>query len=367
MFVRTSLRTSLRRFSSQPPPPPPSSLPPSPPQHSTKTKVIYGGVVIAGYLLGVQQQVFLDIRELPNLLQRLYQKTLGDKDATANMTANFNNSVDGTQVATHNAQVTDEIYIDVSVDGSDPQRITLGLYHDVAPKTCHNFETLCTERIPLTQALLNNKKNHKLEGRVQTYVGSSFHRIIPNFMIQGGDWTKNDGTGGRSIFQGSKFRDETNGLNLKHSGAGTLSMANAGPNTNSSQFFITLAATPHLNGRHCIFGKITTGMDVVRAVERCGSRNGTPSKPVLIVGSGLVSRSSHKNRDLSSRSSKWLKHRLLELKRMQDEEGSPTVLDVASHREDIGLLQNALKSRSIKDKKTKTNAERIMKERLGRG
>merc|ERR1719265_1596072 len=115
------------------------------------------------------------------------------------------------------------------------------------------------------------------------YKDTIFHRIIPNFMIQGGDLTRGDGTGGESIY-GAKFADEN--FNLKHTGPGILSMATAGPNTNGSQFFITTVKTSWLDNRHVVFGKVIDGMDVVQAVEAVGTQSGKPSKPVTLVDSG---------------------------------------------------------------------------------
>merc|ERR1712048_38504 len=144
------------------------------------------------------------------------------------------------------------------------------------PKTAENFRALATGE-------KGKIKNGRHAGTSLFYKGSTFHRIIPDFMIQGGDFTDHNGRGGESIY-GAKFEDEN--FDLKHTGPMVLSMANAGPNTNGSQFFITTVTTSWLDGRHVVFGRVTKGEEVVKAIEKLGSRSGTPQATVTIADCG---------------------------------------------------------------------------------
>jgi len=158
-----------------------------------------------------------------------------------------------------------QVYLDVRLGSTEGGRVTVELRSDVVPRTAENFRCLCT--------------HEKGFG----FKGSSFHRVIPQFMCQGGDFTKHNGTGGKSIY-GGKFNDEN--FKLKHEGPGTLSMANSGPNTNGSQFFICTEKTDWLDDRHVVFGKVIEGMDVVRKMEACGSKSGKPTKKITITNCG---------------------------------------------------------------------------------
>ena len=159
------------------------------------------------------------------------------------------------------------VYFDILIGQSSPGRVVMELHSDIVPRTAENFRILCT--------------GEKGFG----FKGCPFHRIIPQFMCQGGDFTNKNGTGGRSIY-GNKFDDEN--FQLKHTKPGLLSMANSGPNTNGSQFFITLNKTEWLNDKHVVFGHVIEGMDVVREMERAGTQSGKTSRPVVISDCGEI-------------------------------------------------------------------------------
>ena len=160
----------------------------------------------------------------------------------------------------------EKVWFDITANGKPLGRIDMELRFDAAPKTAENFYQLCTGEAGFG------------------YKGSPFHRVIPDFMCQGGDFTNQNGTGGKSIY-GRTFQDEN--FTLKHTGPGVLSMANAGPNTNGSQFFLCTVKTPWLDGKHVVFGKVTPEtFGVVKKVEGFGSRSGKTSAEILIADCG---------------------------------------------------------------------------------
>uniref|UniRef100_A0AC11CYA5 Peptidylprolyl isomerase E n=1 Tax=Ovis aries TaxID=9940 RepID=A0AC11CYA5_SHEEP len=167
--------------------------------------------------------------------------------------------------AVKKARSNPQVYMDIKIGNKPAGRIQMLLRSDVVPMTAENFRCLCT--------------HEKGFG----FKGSSFHRIIPQFMCQGGDFTNHNGTGGKSIY-GKKFDDEN--FILKHTGPGLLSMANSGPNTNGSQFFLTCDKTDWLDGKHVVFGEITDGLDVLRQIEAQGSKDGKPKQKVIISDCG---------------------------------------------------------------------------------
>ena len=167
------------------------------------------------------------------------------------------------------------VFLDIALGARPVGRIEIALSSNVAPRTCENFRALCTgERA----SARTRKPLHFKE--------SSFHRVIPGFMAQGGDFTRHNGTGGESIY-GEKFKDEN--FELKHDAPGVLSMANSGPNTNGSQFFILFEPAPHLDGKHVVFGRVVHGLEVLEEIQAVGSASGATKEAVLVVDSGQLS------------------------------------------------------------------------------
>lgn len=179
------------------------------------------------------------------------------------------------------------MFFDITIGDEPAGRIVMELYTSVTPRTCENFRALCTGESTHTAS----------SGEPLHYKGCSFHRVIPNFMIQGGDFTRGDGTGGESIY-GEKFADEN--FKISHTERGQLSMANAGPGTNGSQFFITAGPTAHLDGKHVVFGKVVAGLDVVEKIEGVRTKSDKPVLPCVIADCGELLPSDASVSDASS-------------------------------------------------------------------
>ncbi|KAH6617258.1 cyclophilin-like domain-containing protein [Chaetomium tenue] len=167
------------------------------------------------------------------------------------------------------------VFFDITIGGQSAGRVTFELFNDIVPKTAENFRALCTGEKGIGKA-----------GKPLHFKGSAFHRVIKQFMIQGGDFTAGNGTGGESIY-GAKFADEN--FDLKHDRPFLLSMANAGPGTNGSQFFVTTVATPHLDSKHVVFGEVLSGKSVVRQIENLRTQSDKPIKDAVIADCGELS------------------------------------------------------------------------------
>lgn len=163
--------------------------------------------------------------------------------------------------------INPKVFFDIAISGKPAGRIVFTLFQDVVPKTAENFLKLCTGECGFG------------------YKNSVFHRVIPEFMLQGGDFTKFDGTGGKSIW-GSTFNDEN--FKLKHNKPGLLSMANRGKHTNGSQFFITTVVCSWLDGKHVVFGEVSEGMDLVKKIESYGSDSGATGAEIKIIDCGKL-------------------------------------------------------------------------------
>jgi len=199
------------------------------------------------------------------LVAALSQGKRQRKASKSSVARNFFGGSDGREPTAED--VVSKVYFDVQIGDKEAGRVVFGLFDNVVPKTAANFKAMCTAS----------------KSPDMTYEGCPFHRIIPGFMCQGGDYERQNGTGGKSIY-GNKFEDEN--FELAHTRPYLLSMANAGPNTNGSQFFITTSVTDWLDGKHVVFGEVIEGKDVIDAMERTGSQSGRTSQRVFISGCG---------------------------------------------------------------------------------
>jgi peptidylprolyl isomerase len=238
---------------------------PQGPQKSNFSRNVSVFFVAGAIFMGVTTYIgFQNKDKLGTVLDNVIFKKL---DATPK-------STDKTELANPQGEVTHRVFFDITVNGGEPERIILGLYGNDAPRTVTNFVTIA-----------EGNTASKVSGKPLRYEGCVFHRIIPDFMLQSGDFTEGTGTGGESIY-GKAFEDEP--FKFKHTGLGVVSMANRGKDTNSSQFFICTAPTEWLDGRHVVFGQVLYGALTLLKMEECGSRMGKVKGEVKIVKSGVL-------------------------------------------------------------------------------
>ncbi|GMH95487.1 hypothetical protein TrVE_jg9155 [Triparma verrucosa] len=193
--------------------------------------------------------------------------------------------VSPTGLSSPQSTITHRVYLDVQINNQPPQRIILGLYGDSCPKTVQNYLALCTTGVDVPSTV--DSPLNTSQGSTRSYKNTPLHRIIPSFMLQGGDITSGNGFGGYSV-HGSKFDDEN--FDFYHHGGGVLSMANAGKNTNSSQFFVTFGTQSGLDGKHTVFGVVDgeESWEVCRFIERYGSGSGNVKGKIVIKDCGVL-------------------------------------------------------------------------------
>jgi peptidyl-prolyl isomerase G (cyclophilin G) len=239
-----------------------------------------------------------------------------------------------------------EVFLDISIGYRPQGRIVISLYTDIVPRTCMNFKALCTGENGLG----------KTTGVPLSYKHSIFHRVIKGFMCQGGDFSNKNGTGGESIF-GGKFSDEN--FKVKHTKPGLLSMANSGPNTNGSQFFITFSACPHLDGKHVVFGEVIEGMDVLKKIEVVDTaylNRPVATQEIEIIDSGIVGQESATT---SSNQQPVLKKRKLNIEEIYNRlESSKGQDDELEEDEDEKQAKKKQKKHHKEHKKKKSKKEK---------
>jgi len=247
LYKHNRLCSSSKSSSSSIPPQQTPSKSSSSSSSYIRVGILFSLAIIGGYLIPFEDHLFMNTKKK-------------DKDPF-------------TELQEPQGTITNRVFFDISIDKNEPRRLIIGLYGNDCPKTVKNF-------IELTKG--TTKSN---DGKLLAYKGSKFHRIIRGFMIQGGDFENGNGMGGQAIY-GRRFEDEN--FKFKHKGLGVVSMANSGPNSNGSQFFICFTKANWLDGKHIVFGQVIHGDNILDDCEDVGSRGGTPSKEVVIVNCGVI-------------------------------------------------------------------------------